>query len=108
MLRLSESTMENLNNNSFQDGIKKLSHALVELFPEYFSDTGQSEIFIHKSYSNMKQFPAIEDSEIVYWVFLSVIVGKENFYAHPDVAMYLSLEGEGKLRLLFESVPCFL
>lgn len=51
----------------------------------------------------MKKFP-IEDEELPYWTFLSVIMGNEHFYKAPEMQDYFSLEGREKVRQLFHSV----
>ena len=103
MLRLSESSMQNLQSTAFRDGSEQIAHALLECFPDRIPDMEYAIAYTETSYQNMKKFP-IEDEELPYWAFLSVIIGNEQFYEAPEMQEYLALEGREKVRLLFCSV----
>lgn len=103
MLTLSEATMQNLQSAVVRDGIEQIARVLLECFPDRVTDMEYALAYTENSYRNMKKFP-IEDEELPYWTFLSVIIGDEHFYEAPEMQKYLSLEGREKVRLLFDSV----
>ena len=103
MLTLSESAMQNLQSTAFRDGSEQIAHTLLECFPDRIHDIEYALTYTENSYQNMKKFP-IEDEELPYWTFLSVIIGNEQFYEAPEMQKYLALECREKIRLLFCSV----
>lgn len=103
MLEISEISMRNMQNLSVRDGMEKIADTLLKCFPERMTSREQAYSYTERAYGNMKKFP-IEDAELPYWTFLSVIIGNEHFYEAPKIHEYLSLEGREKTRLLFMSV----
>ena len=103
MLTLSESTMQNLQSTTLREGMEKIARVLHECFPDRMIDTEYALTYPKNSFQNMKKFP-IEDEELPYWTFLSVIMGNEHFYEAPEMQDYFSLEGREKVRQLFHSV----
>lgn len=103
MLKLSESTMENLQSVAVRDGIEQIAHTLLECFPDRIPDIKSALYYTENAYRNMKKFP-IEDEELPRWTFLSVIIGNEKFHEAPEMKKYLSMKGREKVRLLFNTV----
>ena len=103
MLTLSEATMQNLQSAVVRDGIEQIARVLLECFPDRVTDMEYALAYTENSYRNMKKF-SIEDEELPYLTFLSVIIGNEHFYESPEMQKYLVMKGREKVRLLFYSV----
>ena len=104
MLGFSESPSSVLQRDSIQNEMENLAHALAEFFPERLSTVEEARSYIARARGNLRNFPSLADTELPYWVFLSILVNDENYFTQQEIKKWFESQGTHQVRLLYDTL----